>query len=135
MGLLTRAQSCLAELVHHHFLTMMAFLRVALSLVAICSAAASILATLPKRYTSPVVTLDQGEFMRKTANSINQFLGSIPFAQPPSVIDYTTGTSPVVTLDQGEFLGKTVDGINQFLGIPFAQPPSVVDSGSYLCPP
>ena len=65
----------------------MALLRVTLSLVAICAAAAPVLATSPpKRYTSPVVTLDQGGFIGKTANGINQFLG-IPFAQPPSVVD------------------------------------------------
>jgi hypothetical protein len=62
----------------------MVFLRVTLSLVAICAAAAPVLAT--KRYTRPVVTLDQGDFIGKTANGTNQFLG-IPFAQPPSVID------------------------------------------------
>ncbi|KAF8264075.1 carotenoid ester lipase precursor [Lactarius quietus] len=53
------------------------------SFVAICATAVTVLATsLPILPTSPIVTLDNGEFTGTTANGINKFLG-IPFAQPP----------------------------------------------------
>ncbi|KAI9454054.1 Alpha/Beta hydrolase protein [Lactarius psammicola] len=59
----------------------MASLRV--SLVAICAAAATVLAaTTPLPSAPPIVTLDRGTFIGTTANGLNKFLG-IPFAQPP----------------------------------------------------
>ncbi|KAI9442992.1 Alpha/Beta hydrolase protein [Lactarius indigo] len=58
----------------------MAFLRV--SLLVICAATATILATPTTHPTSPIVTLDKGTFIGTTANGVNKFLG-IPFAKPP----------------------------------------------------
>ncbi|KAF8261989.1 Alpha/Beta hydrolase protein, partial [Lactarius quietus] len=53
------------------------------SFLAICATAVTVLATsLPILPTSPIVTLDKGEFTGTTANGMNKFLG-IPFAQPP----------------------------------------------------
>ncbi|KAF8264081.1 alpha beta-hydrolase [Lactarius quietus] len=53
------------------------------SFVAICTMAITVLATSPQIVpTSPVVTLDRGEFTGTTANGISKFLG-IPFAKPP----------------------------------------------------
>ncbi|KAH8982052.1 carotenoid ester lipase precursor [Lactarius hatsudake] len=59
----------------------MASLRV--SLIAICAAAATVLAATPPTYSGPIVTLDRGTFVGTTANGINKFLG-IPFAKPPT---------------------------------------------------
>ncbi|KAI9442990.1 alpha beta-hydrolase [Lactarius indigo] len=58
----------------------MASLRVLL--LAICAAAATVLATSPPTYSGPIVKLDRGTFVGSTANGTNKFLG-IPFAKPP----------------------------------------------------
>ena len=65
--------------------TVMAFLRA--SLVSICAATATVLATSTTHVICPIVTLDKGMFIGATANGINKFLG-IPFAQPPSVVHF-----------------------------------------------
>src|SRR6266702_2386906 len=64
------------------------------SLAAIYAVAATVLAATPPpiRSTSPIVTLDRGTFIGTTANGINKFLG-IPFAQPPSVVDFGSALS------------------------------------------
>ncbi len=56
-------------------------------LIAICAAIATVVATPTMRSTtsSPIVTLDRGEFTGTTSDGVNKFLG-IPFAQPPSVV-------------------------------------------------
>ncbi|KAH8982158.1 carotenoid ester lipase precursor [Lactarius hatsudake] len=58
----------------------MVFLRA--SLLVICAATATILATPTTHATCPIVTLDKGTFIGTTANDVNKFLG-IPFAKPP----------------------------------------------------
>ncbi|KAF8264084.1 alpha beta-hydrolase [Lactarius quietus] len=53
------------------------------SFFAICATAITVLSTSAQIVpTSPVVTLDRGEFTGTTANGISKFLG-IPFAKPP----------------------------------------------------
>ena len=56
-------------------------------LVAVWIATATVLASPSTPTTYPVVTLDKGTFIGTTANGTNKFLG-IPFAHPPSVVDY-----------------------------------------------
>ncbi len=63
----------------------MAFLRALL--VIICAATATVLATSTMHDTCPIVTLDKGTFIGIKADGVNKFLG-IPFAQPPSVVDF-----------------------------------------------
>ena len=55
-------------------------------LVTICAAAATVVAAPTIHDSRPTVTLDDGKFIGTTANGTNSFL-SIPFAQPPSVVD------------------------------------------------
>ncbi|KAH9060192.1 carotenoid ester lipase precursor [Lactarius vividus] len=52
------------------------------SLLIVCAAIATILATPTTHATYPIVTLDKGTFIGTTANGVNKFLG-IPFAKPP----------------------------------------------------
>ncbi|KAF8272605.1 carotenoid ester lipase precursor [Lactarius quietus] len=54
----------------------------ALFLVTICTATATVFAVSTIRATNPMVTLDEGQFIGTTANGVDMFLG-IPFAQPP----------------------------------------------------
>ena len=46
--------------------------------------------------TCPVVVLDKGTFVGKTANGTNKFLG-IPFARPPSVLDLCSKSTSSLT--------------------------------------
>ena len=69
----------------------MAFLQA--SLVVACVATATVLAAATAYPVSPVVTLDNGTFVGTTANGVNMFLG-IPFAQPPSVVNFGPGLCP-----------------------------------------
>ena len=75
---------------------MMAFLRI--SLVAFYAATATVLATSPQASlpipTTPIVTLDQGKFIGTTVGSVNKYLG-IPYAQPPSVVDFDLVINPL----------------------------------------
>ncbi|KAH9073423.1 carotenoid ester lipase precursor [Lactarius deliciosus] len=52
------------------------------TLLIICTATATVLATPTIHATCPVVTLDGGTFIGTTAGDVNKFLG-IPFAKPP----------------------------------------------------
>ena len=62
-------------------------------LVAVLVTTATVLAS-PLTYTpSPIIMLDDGTFVGKTANGTNVFLG-IPFAHPPSVLDLCQAHSP-----------------------------------------
>ena len=56
-------------------------------LVSILVATTTVLASPSTDSTCPVVTLDKGTFIGTTANDTDRFLG-IPFAHPPSVLDY-----------------------------------------------
>jgi hypothetical protein len=58
-------------------------------LVVICAATFTVFAVPSNHATYPIVTLDKGTFMGKTANGTNMFLG-IPFAQPPYVVDFVS---------------------------------------------
>ena len=50
-------------------------------------ATTTVCAVPAKHATHPIVTLDEGTFIGKTANGTNMFLG-IPFAQPPYVVGF-----------------------------------------------
>ena len=65
-------------------------------LVSIWVATTTVLASPLTDSTCPVVTLDKGTFIGTTANGTNRFLG-IPFAHPPSVLDYRFGSPPSLT--------------------------------------
>jgi hypothetical protein len=69
----------------------MAFLRSLL--VAVWIATATVLASPSTHAPYPIVTLDKGTFIGTTANGTNKFLG-IPFAHPPSVVDFSLAHRP-----------------------------------------
>ena len=76
-------------------LAIMSFFRVLL--VALYASAATDLATSPPvPPTTPIVTLDQGKFIGTTVGSVNKYLG-IPYAQPPSVVDFVLVLNPLAT--------------------------------------
>ena len=62
-------------------------------LVPVWVATATVLASPLTDSTYPIVTLDKGTFIGTTANGTNRFLG-IPFAQPPSVVDFGSAHRP-----------------------------------------
>ena len=70
----------------------MVFLRALL--VAVWIATATVSASPSTHTTYPIVTLDNGTFVGTTANGTNKFLG-IPFAHPPSVVDYGSAHPPL----------------------------------------
>ena len=65
-----------------------------MSLVAFCATTAVLATSSTVQPTSPIVTLDQAEFKGTTANSTNKFF-SIPYAQPPSVVDCVSALCPL----------------------------------------
>ena len=70
----------------------MVFLRALL--IPVCVATATVFASPWTDSTCPVVTLDKGTFIGTTANGTNRFLG-IPYAHPPSVLDFGLAHSPL----------------------------------------
>ena len=62
-------------------------------LILVCVATATVFASPSTDSTCPVVTLDKGTFIGTTANGTNSFLG-IPFARPPSVLDFVSAHHP-----------------------------------------
>ena len=62
-------------------------------LVVVWVATATVLASPSTHTTCPIVTLDRGTFFGTTANGTNRFLG-IPFAHPPSVLDFDLAHRP-----------------------------------------
>jgi hypothetical protein len=62
-------------------------------LVSVWVATTTVFASPVTDSTCPVVKLDRGTFIGTTANGTNSFLG-IPFAHPPSVLDFGSAHRP-----------------------------------------